>query len=810
MVKDWRRLAAWELWLARWRMAAWFMHAFLVLLLIGAVISLSVEGLSRAVLGLFLITLPIGIVIDLMHLALKQKRRQIEENSAALGSPITYATVMLLERSQRRERYLWYYLLRETSVTFVVRRLGVTRLILEQQLPRPPEYSTWLASASQLAKSQTVPMAPKHLFEVLQTDVRLAAVWQGLGITDRERAEVWAWFDRLRVAQWHAELGFADKISLAGGIGRDWTAGYTRTLEEYAVNLSSEIGHGHREVPVVGHLDEQRKIIEYLCRERAHNVVLVGDEGIGRHRLVYNLAGKFASGDVPLNLKYKHVYLLDTGKLISGGTSQEVEGRVTSVLQEAATVGNVILVIPDLELLVSQTDGETLGTVDASPILTEFLQSSAVQIVAITTPDAYYRFVKPNPALESNLLTIEIKEIGPSEALVVMEDEVGGYENRSGRIFTYQALAKIIEIAERHVHDKPYPEKAIELMDAVAGNSLSSGQRLIFGADVERIIGEKLKIPIGTVSATERATLENLENMIKSRIVGQDEAVRVVANALRRARTGLHSGKRPIGSFLFLGPTGVGKTEMAKTIAAIYYQDERAFIRLDMSEYQTADSIDNLIGSRTTTGNLTTAVTDQPFSVVLLDEIEKADVGIRNLFLQILDDGRITDGFGHKVDFTNSMVIATSNAGAQFIREAVEHGVIDAKFKPQLLDYLQTSAIFSPEWLNRFDSVVVFLPLSSPEIRQVARLQVAELVGRLKTHNINLTIADDVYDVLVAHGYDPQFGARPMRRAIQDIVETALAKDLLADTTSGIKNIALTKATLEQLLASPSASGGGG
>jgi ATP-dependent Clp protease ATP-binding subunit ClpC len=291
--------------------------------------------------------------------------------------------------------------------------------------------------------------------------------------------------------------------------------------------------------------------------------------------------------------------------------------------------------------------------------------------------------------------------------------------------------------------------------------------------------------------------LQNLEKAIQTRIVGQANAVSAVADALRRARSGLHSGKRPIGSFLFLGPTGVGKTEMAKTIAALYYKNEKAFIRIDMSEYQSIESFGKLIGTKDETGILTTSVTDQPYSVILLDEVEKAGSNVRNIFLQILDDGFVTNGFGQKVDFTSSMVIATSNAGSELIRQTVNQGgTLSPDFKPQLLDYLQSNGIFSAEWLNRFDAIIIFLPLTPDEIRQVAKLMVSELVNQVKSHNIELIIEDDVYDVLVERGYDPEFGARPMRRAIQDTIESALAKQLLSHEVDGLKKIVLTKAMI--------------
>ena len=771
----------------------WMARALLAMLLILTLINLNGSDSYKFFFGLFFVVLPIGIVLDLWRLFVTQEIKTETARQAASANGLSFDMASLLGRAGHNEKALWYYLLNESSVRFMLLRLGVRPSDFAELPVQLPSYNEWGSQAQHLAAQSHSLLRPRHFIDVLQDQEPFVSFWNARGITSAERTDVWDWYERLDRETEAQSRNWVSGLKFSGGIGRDWASGYTQSLEVYAYNLTKALQR-YPAVTITGHKEEKDKIIEYLSRDHVRNALIIGEEGIGKTRLVQSLASDFNTGQVPLTLRYKHVYILDTGKVVSGADNATIEVRLQAILEEATTVGNIVLVIPDLELLVGGQQSQALGVIDATAMLTSYLQSPDIQVIALIQPSAYYTFIKPNATLVPLLLPVEVKEITPLQALGILEEEILRVEYKTKLLFTYEALTKIIEICERHVHDTPYPEKAIEMLDAVSGALRTSGQlHLVTAQDVQNILSQKLKVPMGEVTQTERDTLNNLEASIQEHIIGQKEAVSVVAGALRRARAGLNSGKRPIGSFLFLGPTGVGKTEMAKTIAAIYYKSNKAFIRLDMSEYQTEASMSKLIGTASSPGTLTTAVTDQPFSVILLDEVEKASANIRNLFLQVLDDGRITDGFGKRVDFTNSMVIATSNAGAQFIRDAVQQNAIDTTFKARLLDYIQDQGIYTPEWLNRFDAVVVFLPLDQDEIRQVAHLQVAALTEQMKTHNINLTVAEDVYDVLIEKGYDPEYGARPMRRAVQDIIENALAKHLLNDDTPGVKNITLTR-----------------
>lgn len=772
--------------LQRFGFIRWILRAIVIIFLLLAL--LGVMGDSTPLFfGLFFITLPPGIVMDIFGLFIVQEIALTEAQAKTDTRGINRAAAIVIVRGKQEPIRLWHYLLRDPSTRFVTERLGVSPELLAKSAGELPAVATWYDLARKLAESKQEIVAPEHLFEVVQTAPTLANLWREIGVSDQERQEVWVWWRRIVTT-----YDQASPVRMSGGVGRDWTSGYTQILEQYARDITKDVASVGQAITLIGHDAERKQVLEYLSRDQSHNVVVIGEEGIGKERMMYTLASDFNRGTVPSSLRYKHLYQLDTGALINGATETELSSRLQAVLNEAAHVGNVIVIVPDFYLLLGAGGEGKVGTIDASAIIEPYLQSSSIQIVALMTPDQYERYVRPRPALVNQLMAVEIKEITAHDALTIVEDEVFRFEKKR-LLFTFQSLQSLIMIADQHVHTSPFPEKALQLLDEVASALADEQAKLVMPHDVERILSSKLKVPLGQATTQERSVLENLEQRIGSRIVGQTEAVSTVANAIRRARAGLHSGRRPIGTFLFLGPTGVGKTEMAKTVAAIYYTNEQAFIRVDMTEYQTPESVEKLLGTAETPGTLSTAVTDQPFSVVLLDEIEKADVSVRNAFLHILDEGYATNGFGQRVDFTNTIIIATSNAGAELIRQAVSAGPLDAAFKTHLLDWLQKQGTFSPEWLNRFDSVVVFTPLSKEEIRRVAELQVAELVARLKTHNIELSVASDVYDVLVEKGFDPQFGARPMRRAVQDIIESALAKSLLNDESQGTKRITLTR-----------------
>jgi ATP-dependent Clp protease ATP-binding subunit ClpC len=348
-------------------------------------------------------------------------------------------------------------------------------------------------------------------------------------------------------------------------------------------------------------------------------------------------------------------------------------------------------------------------------------------------------------------------------------------------------IRTVVADADRYLHQEPRPENAISLLEAVATAAANRAEYIVTPDTVNSVVTEISKVPVGSVGEDEKDKLLNLETILHGKVVGQNEAVNAVAQALRRARSGLSGGKRPLGSFLFLGPTGVGKTETAKALAGAYFGDEAAMLRFDMSEYQSAAALGQLIGSATEaqsggSGQLTSQVRDKPFSLLLLDELEKAHPDVLNIFLQVLDDGHLTDGLGQKIDFTNTIIIATSNAGSEFIREQVAAGKTSEQFQAELLNQLQSQGIFRPEFVNRFDAVIAFHPLTTDELTQIVDLQLIDLNKRLAEEGVTIALTPAAKAELAKRGYQPEFGARALRRVMQTALEDIVANRLLAGT----------------------------
>jgi len=572
-----------------------------------------------------------------------------------------------------------------------------------------------------------------------------------------------------------------ENITRTGGVGKDWAAGYTKVLDLF----SEDITRAAANIPynIIGHDREINQLERLLVRSQRRNVILVGDPGIGKKSIVLGFAKKIAEGKAKPFQVGKHIVRFDVNRLLSDLSDEnEVESRILSAFSEAAVAGNIILFVENIDNLINPSGGE--GTVDASRVILPFLNSAKLQIIGTMSYDAYHNLVQGNTTLAGVFEKIEVTEPSTQDTIRIVEDTIPLMEYKTGCFITYPAIKAAVELSGKYIHDKPYPEKAIDLLDEVVTyTTIDLKKKIIEKPDVETIISQRTKVPVGKIEAREKDKLINLEKLLYQRVVEQDEAIGVISDALRRARAGLSGGKRPIGNFLFLGPTGVGKTETCKALAEAYFGSEKNMIRLDMSEYQAPDSIARLIGSSVQggyrAGILTKSIQDNPFTLILLDEIEKANPEILNLFLQVMEDGRLTSGSGKTVDFTNAMVIGTSNAGAEFIRRAIKEEKTE-KIKDELTDYLQKQNIFKPEFLNRFDAVVIFKPLSENAILKIADMMIDDLNLRLKSKDIEVKVDPMALQKLAQAGFNPEMGARPMRRVIQDKVENLIAKKLLS------------------------------
>jgi len=562
-----------------------------------------------------------------------------------------------------------------------------------------------------------------------------------------------------------------------GTLAKEWTAGYTLTLDRFSIDWTERIRGVMPET--IGHKEELKSVERILARREINNVLLVGEPGTGRKSIIFALTKKSLLGQFLPEVNYKRVVELDMPRLLAELPSlEDVETTLDIIFQEAISAGNIILVIDEFHNYISQIPRP--GIVDMSGVISSYLHLPQFQIIAITTFAGLHQYIEQNPSVLSLFEKIEVSEISLQETLMLLENLTLFHEKKYKRLISYPALREIISMSERYLPGFPFPEKAIELLDEVAVYvAQSTKDYVVLPSHVRRIITEKTQIPVGEIETKEKQILLNLESLIHGRIINQEEAVKEVSTALRRARAEVTVRKGPMGCFLFLGPTGVGKTETSKALAEIYFGSEERMIRLDMSEFQTIPDIQRLLGAPGQEGLLTTPVRENPFSLILLDEIEKAHPNILNLFLQVLDEGHLTDGQGRKLDFKNSIIIATSNAAYKIILEAIKEKSEWLGVKQKLLDFLFQEGTFRPEFINRFDAVVVFKPLSKENLLGIAELLLQKLKANLKEKGIEFVITQALKEKIAELGYDPTFGAREMRRVIQDKVENVLATALL-------------------------------
>ncbi len=510
-------------------------------------------------------------------------------------------------------------------------------------------------------------------------------------------------------------------------------------------------------------------------------MVLVGFPGTGKTNIIEGAANNMVAEEVPKVLQDKRFVSLSIAKLVAGaGGAGELEQRVLTIINEIARAGNIILFIDNIHNLVGAASVGT-ESIDLSEVFSEFLRRYNVITIATTTPPDYTKYLENNP-LGQLFERVMINEPEFNQAIQMLEAKVGFVEAREQVYFSYEALERIVELSQRYISDRYLPEKAIIILEEVGSKVRKEKGKnwVVTGEDVAALISAKTNIPLTQITQSESDKLLNLEKIIHQRIVGQNEAVDFVANALRRARTEIRDLKKPIVNLLFLGPTGVGKTELAKTVAEVYFGDENNMIRLDMSEYQNKESLDRLIGSATggEGGYLTEAVRKNPFSLLLLDELEKAHPYILNIFLQVMDDGRLTDALGRTINFTNIILIATSNASTEYIQRKILEGWPLEKIKQDLI-LNELKNYFRPEFLNRFNGIVLFKPLTKEEIVEITKLLLKKLAQTMEVKGIKLEATEEAVRELAKEGFDPIFGARPLKRVIQEKVDNALANFLL-------------------------------
>ena len=615
-----------------------------------------------------------------------------------------------------------------------------------------------------------------------ERDPQLAEIMYELEVDDDKIRNAVEWFrvnkklvDRYR--SYHKLALFKP----SSGMNRSYTAIATPVLDHFAMDLTLKAKFGHLDL-CVGRNKEINAIFDVFTG--GHNgVLLVAPTGVGKSTIVGGLAQMMVEEDVPDFLRDKRLVEIEVSKLVSGADPSIAEERLLNCINEANRSGNVILFIDNLENLIGISAGSQ-ESLDLSEVLAEAVSKNHILCIATASAENYTRYIE-NKALGEAMTTIGISEPDTNAAIQILESRVGFLESKYDIYIVYSAIEQAVKMSMRYLHDKFLPLKAIDLLEKaamLAANVNKNNPDKVFCSkeDVAAAISEMTGIPTSKIGADEGQKLLNLENEIHERLIGQEEAVKAVSASLRRARVAMKDSKRPIASFLFLGPTGVGKTELAKSVSAIYFGSEDYLIRLDMSEYQNQDSVRKMIGDVDgTLGYLTEAVRKKPFSLVLLDEVEKAHPDVLNLFLQMLDDGRLTDGQGRTISFSESIIIATSNIGAIFIQDQIKAKTSLNIIKQELIDN-QLREHMRPELINRFDGIIVFKPLDEDNIFMITTLMLKKIKKMLAEKGIGLKADKDGVTILARAGYDPKFGARPLRRLLQERVENIVANKILA------------------------------
>jgi ATP-dependent Clp protease ATP-binding subunit ClpC len=647
-------------------------------------------------------------------------------------------------------------------------------------------------------------------------------------------------------------LGETAEVSAGGG-----SSGRTKTptLDEFGSNLTQLAQDGKLD-PVVGREKEIERVIQILGRRTKNNPVLIGEPGVGKTAIAEGLAQRISNSDIPDILQEKRVVTLDIGLLVAGTKYRgEFEERLKKIMEEIRTAGNVILVIDEVHTLIGA--GAAEGAIDAANILKPALARGELQCIGATTLDEYRKHIERDAALERRFQPVMVGEPSVEETIEILIGLRQRYEEHHKLKIDDEALVAAARLSDRYISDRFLPDKAIDLIDEAGSRvrlinsqlppaakeldkelrqtlkdkddavrkqdfdkaaelrdkeidlkqqirALSQTKKAetpaedvpeihVTEEDIAYIVSSWTGVPVLKITESESVKLMQMEETLHSRVIGQDEAVKAISRAIRRARVGLKSPNRPIASFIFSGPTGVGKTELTKALAAYFFGSEEAMIRLDMSEYMERHTVSKLIGSPpgyvgyNEGGQLTEAVRRRPYTVVLFDEIEKAHPDVFNLLLQVLEDGRLTDSKGRTVDFKNTLLIMTSNVGSKVIEKG--GGGLGFDFAASQEDALYTrirslvneelKQYFRPEFLNRLDEIIVFRQLTKPEVKEIADLMLNEFFRRMLDKHIVLTVTERFKDLLVQEGYNPSYGARPLRRAIMRLLEDSLAEEIL-------------------------------
>ncbi len=585
-----------------------------------------------------------------------------------------------------------------------------------------------------------------------------------------------------------------------GGIGRDMSFGWAPMLNRVGYNITESIEHGGLvNRSVAAHDEVIDQITHVLTQPGKRNATLVGEVGVGKTTIVYSLAHKLLDekAKAPKDLQYHQIISLDAAHLIAQAKGRgDLEELLIHVLNEAIAAKNIILFLDEAQLFLK----DATGAVDLSNILLPVLQGGALKLIISLDDQEWLRLTQSNPGLSQLLNRVIVKPLDEVDTMQVMEDQILLLEGQNPIVYMRQSLQEAYKLADRFIHEQAFPGKAMKLLEAAAG--FPEQTHFITTKSVQQAVEKAFDVKVQTADTSEeRDVLLSLEERIHQRMINQSRAVKLVSDALRRARAGVRNESKPIGTFLFLGPTGVGKTELTKALAAVYFGGEERLVRVDLNEYSHPDDTSRLLATGANDPySLCAQIAKQPFSVVLLDEIEKAHPNVLNLLLQLLDEGILRDGENKPVSFKDAIIIATSNAGADKIREHIQAGEQLEQFEEAFVNELIDSQIFKPEFLNRFDEIILFRPLTAEELVQVVDLLMVSLNKRLAPQKVTVSLTQPAKELLARTGYDPRLGARPLRRVMQRAVENLVAQKVLEGGVSAGQSIEIDVPELEQIL----------
>jgi ATP-dependent Clp protease ATP-binding subunit ClpC len=584
-----------------------------------------------------------------------------------------------------------------------------------------------------------------------------------------------------------------DKFERMPSLGKNISFGQTYLLDKYGHSIyedSAYLGLGEK---YKIHDSYVNTIENVLVKDQGANAILVSESvSIGKE-IVASFAKDIINGITLPALENKRIFVLDAPAIVDTIPNKaEVEKIFIKILNQATKAGNVIILIPDI---VSFIESAAVLGASVSKILTDALTAPNLQVIAISESTRFHGSIENNIDLMRHFETVVVHDIDSDGAIQFIEQEVLKAESRHGILFTYPSLVAFVESSKRYFSSALLSDKVIDLLNEIIPTIKSKGIKIVRASHIYDLVEAKTGIPLGEVTDSERDMLANLEKILHERVVGQSHAINQIATALRRSRAGITNENRPLGSFLFIGPTGVGKTETTKALAEIYFKENANLIRFDMSEFTGSDALSKLIGSYDTKdpGILTSKIKENQYGVLLLDEFEKATTQVHDLFLQIIDEGEFTDGRGVKVNAKNILIIATSNAGSDLVFDAVNKGINLVKHKNEIVNSIIDRGIFKPELLNRFDGVVLFHTLSVDHLRQIAGLMIGKLNNRLKNKAIVVNTSEDLMSYLIEKGNNAKFGAREMNRVIQDEVESMIADAIIQGSIRAGDTINLTK-----------------